>query len=172
MNEQTTRDFVALMSVNQMQIYAYVMSIVGNSNDADDIMQNTSAFMWEKFCEFQKGTDFVSWGIAIAYFKIKEFRKQKSRCQFSDELLDELHRKSQEKTANIGIFIEKLQECLNKLPPSDLNIIKLRYEAGNSIKRISQRINVTVQAVYRKLSVLHGILSRCIRHSIIQESIR
>ena len=171
MDEQMTKEFVHLMSVNQMNIYAYIMSIVGNSSDADDIMQNTSAFMWERYADFQNGTDFVSWGISVAYYKIKEFRKQSNRHQFSNDILEYLHVEHQKGLADINLYIEKLHECLEKLPPSDLRLIKLRYEFGNSVKRISMRVNISVQAIYMRLSKIHGILSRCIKRLIVQESI-
>lgn len=112
-------DFIHLMSVNQMNIYAYIMSIVGNSNDADDIMQNTSTFMWDRYSEFKSGTDFVSWGIPIAYYKIKEFHKQKSWHHFSDDVLDIIHRKAQEELTDINLYVEKLRQCLAKLSPPD-----------------------------------------------------
>jgi RNA polymerase sigma-70 factor (ECF subfamily) len=170
-NDQSTREFVHLMSASQMNIYAYIMSIVGNASDADDIMQDTSAFMWERFSEFKSGTDFVSWGISIAYYKIKEFRKTQTRCQFSDKVLEVIHNKAQQNLGDVTFYIEKLNECLSKLQPADLALVKLRYESGNSIKRISIRINKTVQAVYLKMSRIHGMLSRCIKRAIIQEPI-
>ena len=168
--DQRTKDFVHLMSINQMNIYAYIMSVVGNSSDADDIMQETSAFMWDRYSEFKSGTDFVSWGISIAYFKVKEFRRQQNRHQFSDEVLKVIHDKSQVNLKDINVYVEKLDQCLSKLPSSDLGLIRLRYESGNSIKRISMRTNVTVQAIYSRLSKIHGLLSRCIRRLIIQEA--
>ena len=169
-NEKKTREFVHLMSVNQMKIYAYIMSIVGNSNDADDIMQNTSAFMWNKYAEFKSGTDFVSWGISIAYYKIKEFRNQQKRFHFSEEVVEQLHTKAHENLTDVNLYVEKLQACLKRLPHNDLNLIKLRYEAGLSIKKISLRVNKTVQAVYMELSKIHGILSRCINRLIVQDT--
>ena len=170
-NAHSAKDFVHLMSVNQINIYAYIMSIVGNVNDADDIMQNTSAHMWERFSDFKNGTDFVAWGISIAYYKIKEFRKSKNRHQFSDEVLEIIHEKSKKEMADVNIYTEKLNQCLSKLSHDDLTLVRLRYESGNSVKRISLRVNKTVQTVYLKLSKIHGMLSRCIKRLIIQESI-
>ena len=169
-NDKLTREFVQLMSASQMNIYAYIMSIIGNTVDADDILQNTSAFMWERFSEFERGTDFVSWGISIAYYKIKEFRKRQSRNQFSDEVLEVIHNKSRQNLSDVNLYVEKLRKCLSKLPPSYMTLIKLRYESGNSVKRISNRVNKTVQAVYLKLSKIHGMLSRCVRRAIMEEA--
>ena len=169
--EQAANDFVHLMSVSQMSIYAYIMSVVGNSIDADDIMQNTSALMWTRYSDFESGTDFVRWGISIAHYKIKEFRKQQNRHQFNDKVMEVIHKQAPDKLSDLSLYIEKLNQCLAKLPSSDLSLVKLRYESGNSIKKISQRLNISVQAVYMKLSNIHGMLGRCIKQLIIQESI-
>jgi len=170
-NDRATRDFIHLMATSQMNIYAYIMSIVGNTNDADDIMQNTSAYMWERFSQFKSGTDFVAWGMSIAYYKIKEFRKSKARHQFSDDVMELIHKKAQQNLGDMNLYVEILNRCISKLLPSDLALVKLRYESGNSVKRIATRINVTVQAVYLRLSNIHGMLSRCIKRAIIEESI-
>ena len=165
----STSEFISLMSTNQFRIYAYIMSMVGNVNDADDIMQETSTFMWHKFTEFEDGTDFVSWGISIAYYKVKEFRRKKDRVKLSDEILEQLHKKSYDRLQDTNHYIDKLQKCLTNLPPADFDLIKLHYMAGNSIKKISMRINITVQAVYMRLSKIHGMLGRCIKRSLIEE---
>ena len=165
------REFVHLMSASQMNIYAYIMSIVGNSSDADDIMQNTSVLMWERFSEYESGTDFKRWGISIAYYKIKEFRKQNKQPQFNDEVFEKIHDQAHEEVGNMNLFIEKMRVCLTRLSQADLDIVKLRYQSGYSIKKVALRFNTSVQAVYMKLSKIHGILSRCIKLSIMQESI-
>ena len=41
--------FVRLLARYQGQIYAYILSIVGNYNDSDDIFQETSSKLWEMF---------------------------------------------------------------------------------------------------------------------------
>ena len=170
-NGQLSSEFIHLMSVSQINIYAYIMSIVGNASDTDDIMQNTSAFMWERFSEFEDGTDFVAWGISIAYFKIKEFRKQQRRHQLSDEAMELIHKKAQQNLSDTNLYVEKLKTCLSKLAPSDQTLVKLHYELGDSVKRVSDCIHKSVQAVYLRLSKVHGMLSRCIKRAIIEESI-
>ncbi len=159
------------MSVNHMSLYAYIMSMVGNSHDADDIMQNTSVLMWERFSEFKKGTDFVAWGIRIAFYKIKEFRAHNNRYQFDDDVFEQLHTKARANLTNANLYADKLNLCLAKLPSSDASLLRLRYGCDYSIKWISQRTNVSVQAVYMKLSKIHDMLGRCIKRLMAEESI-
>ena len=157
------------MATSQFRIYAYIMSMVGNVNDADDVMQETSSQMWKLFPEFENGTDFVSWGISIAYYKIKEFRRKNQHNKLSDTILEQLHKKSNDKLQDTNHYIDKLHNCMAKLSPSDFDLIKLHYTSGNSIKKISMRINITVQAVYMRMAKIHGMLGRCIKRSLIEE---
>jgi RNA polymerase sigma-70 factor (ECF subfamily) len=55
------REFIRLLTANQSRIYAYIVSLVPNFNDADDIMQETTTMMWERKEDFESGTDFVAW---------------------------------------------------------------------------------------------------------------
>ncbi len=56
--------FMRLLLANQQRIYGLILALVPNWNDADDIMQETSAVMWAKFDDYEAGTDFAAWGYA------------------------------------------------------------------------------------------------------------
>lgn len=166
-----TSDFVRLLTLNQSQIYAYIMSLVGNCADADDVLQETTATMWQKFGEFKPGTDFVSWGVAIAYYKVREFRRsrQRDKCQFDDEVLDILHQASRNELKDSNLYLSKLQDCVLKLDPRDYQLVKLRYISGVSINELSRRFNKTVRGVYYQIARVHGLLMRCIERNISLE---
>ena len=46
-------DFLQLLLNNQMRIYAFILSLVRNYDDADDLMQDTANTMWQKYSECQ-----------------------------------------------------------------------------------------------------------------------
>ena len=51
--------FVALFVKNQRRIYGYILTLVPDCNEADDLFQQTSMVLWEKSGEFRpakKGT--------------------------------------------------------------------------------------------------------------------
>ena len=169
--ESATKEFISLLSLNQIRINTYILSMVGNFNDADDIIQETTLTMWQKFSEFQSGTDFLSWGISIAYYKVKEFRKRKKLPQLSDEVIEQLHSQAPDKLKDTNLYIEKLEECLNKLNPNDYALVNQKYIAGNTVAEISKRFNVTIQSVYLRLSKIQGLLTRCIKRSIFTEEL-
>src|SRR5207245_3790200 len=84
--------FLRLFLQNERRLYAYVLTLVPNRADADDVFQDASLTMWDKFDSASPPDDFAAWGCRIAYFKVLDFRKktQRSRLQFNQELLERL----------------------------------------------------------------------------------
>src|SRR4051794_41905793 len=69
-NEADSRKrLMALMTRHQRQIFSYIYVLVHNRSDAEDLLQETSLVICEKFNEFKEGTDFVAWACQIAYWR-------------------------------------------------------------------------------------------------------
>ena len=69
------RLFLRLFLQNQRRIYAYVLTLLPNRADADDVFQEASLVLWDKFDESSPPDDFAAWGCRIAYFKVLDFYK-------------------------------------------------------------------------------------------------
>src|SRR5579883_1429068 len=82
--------FLRLFLQNERRLYAYILTLLANRADADDIFQEASLVMWDKFDERHPPDDFTAWGCRIAYFKVLDFckRSQRRRVQFSQEMLE------------------------------------------------------------------------------------
>jgi DNA-directed RNA polymerase specialized sigma24 family protein len=79
-----------LMTRHQRQIFGYIYALVPNRYDAEDLLQETSLVICEKFNEFEDGTDFVAWACQIAYWRIRYSRQifARSKVVFIQEILD------------------------------------------------------------------------------------
>ena len=166
--ETTTQpdDFQRLLYRNQTRIYAYVLSLVGNYPDADDIMQDTITVMWQKFSDFQPGSDFIAWGIKIAQFKILDYRRSKQRqkvVQYDDDILEEVISRATEAGKHFDERVEILSQCLKKQKERYFNIIKLRYFDGIDPKAIADRTGLTMSNVYKLLSRAYSQLLLCMK---------
>src|ERR1039458_5788418 len=65
------KELVALMTQHQRRIFSYIYTLVPNRYDAEDLLQETSVVICEKFDEFEPQTDFVAWACQIAYWRIR-----------------------------------------------------------------------------------------------------
>ena len=52
--------FVQLLAQSQRRIFLFVMSMVPNWNEAEEIIQETNLLLWREFDHFQPGTNFAA----------------------------------------------------------------------------------------------------------------
>jgi RNA polymerase sigma-70 factor, ECF subfamily len=162
------RTYVALLSSNHQRIYNYILLLVPNHNDADDIMQETSIVMFEKFDDFQTGTDFFPWAAAVAKYQVLNFLKKKKRDNlvFDQEIVEMLSGEGKERVEKFDEWIEALRKCVSKLHPTDRQLLKFLYYEKTNVKAIADRFGSSFQAVYRSLSRVNGLLLRCVRRTM------
>ena len=54
--------FLDLLMRNQKRIYNFILLLVPNYSDADDLMQETVSVMWSKFDSYEPGYSFYGLG--------------------------------------------------------------------------------------------------------------
>ena len=161
------RSFVELYSSNYSRIKYTILSLVPNVNEADDIMQETSRVMWEKFDQFEVGTNFVAWAVTIARYQVMSYRmKYNSRVSLSPDIIDMLVEESSNQMADEQQRIMALRNCLEKLEEKDLKLIKNRFEHNKTAKVLSKENGVAMNTIYRHESRILSLLFSCIRRTI------
>lgn len=162
------REFISLVTANQRRIYAYILTLVPNRNDADDILQETTTFMWEQKTDFISGTDFAAWGTRIAHFKVLDFRKKMKklhRMAIGDDQFRQIETQVLEHSKHVTDTIYKLQQCIKNLTEPDRQLLHLKYSMELTAKEISSRINKSIRFVYLSVSRIQDMLLNCVeRH--------
>src|SRR5450830_1166008 len=84
--------FVQLVTQYQQRVHLFILSLVPNRADADEILHETNMVLWRKFEEFRPGSDFRAWAFQVAYNKVKSFRERhgRDRLRFGPEVNDRL----------------------------------------------------------------------------------
>lgn len=160
--------FVKLLTANHARIYAYIISMVPNDSDADDIMQETAAVMWKNFSQFEPGTNFVSWAVTIAKYQILNYRKQnkRSRLFLSDEAYELLISETEKVQEQTRDRLQALRKCLKKLSSKDQQFIRMRYYDGSSARIVAQKAGTSIDAVYRYTARLNHWLLSCVQRTL------
>ena len=88
-NPQNTDGFVKLMTAHQGRLYAYVLSLLGDPDQANDVLQEANLVLWRTAGEFQMGSNFRAWAFRIAHFQVMAHRQRqlRDRLVFDDEML-------------------------------------------------------------------------------------
>lgn len=159
-----TERFVRDLTGNARRIYAYILALVPNWADADEIFQETSAVLWVKYGEYQPGTDFRAWAFRVAFNKVLQFRhaRGKNLLHFSEEFVESIDRDTLSDQELWERRHLALADCYAKLNPQDRELIDLRYEPGATTKGIAQQVGRSPDAVYKALSRIHDQLLVCI----------
>lgn len=157
--------FLRLLMLNDRRIYAYILSIVPNVSDADDIMQETSAIMWRKFSDFKSDMSFVAWGLTIARYQIMSYLKKRKRSKvcFSEDLTKLLEKEAEKTLSEMDDRLDALKHCIKKLNLTDQDLLKLRYERNLTLQNIGAHISKSTRASFYSLSRIHKLLLRCIK---------
>ena len=85
-HEQFAERFVR----SQDRIYAYVVTLLPNRTDAEEVFQQTSLVLWKKWQQFDPSRDFVAWACGIAHHEVQNFlrkHRDKGRVALSEDML-------------------------------------------------------------------------------------
>jgi len=168
-NETESRKrLMTLITRHQRQIFGYIYALVPNRYDAEDLLQETSLVICEKFNEFEDGTDFVAWACQIAYWRIRYSRQKfaRSKVVFNQEIVDAVAQTASTMTSELDSRHEALGNCLQKLHPRDRELVLTRYEPGSGVEEAARRSGRTLQTAYKALARLRKLLLDCVSNEL------
>src|SRR3954469_6721768 len=95
-----SEQFITLLNAAHGRLLGFLRVMLGNSADAEDVLQRTSMTIWRKFAEYDPARDFFSWASSFAFYEAKNFQRvaARSRLHFDDELME---RMAEERVADL-----------------------------------------------------------------------
>src|SRR6478609_9037419 len=144
-------EFDALLIAVLPRLRGYVAALVGGWNAVDDIVQEVSIVLIQKRETFEPNSNFAAWAFRVDYFKATTWRRDRQRegrVMFSETFFQSAAAIAEEHFAERPHVDEALAHCLDKLPPQDRELIRLKY---------GERVSLTSQAAAsdRKSNTLH-----------------
>lgn len=156
--------FIRLFMANERRIYTYILALLPNRTDADDVLQETSVVLWRKFDQYTPGTSFTAWAFAVARNKVMTHRqsRQRSRLKFDQSLIDALSTQLEQRAGELDRRHEMLTECIEKLSPRDRDLIRRRYEPDATVKSVASAVGRPVQGLYKAFQRIEDTLHECV----------
>ena len=169
---EASAEFVTLLTGNQRKLYAFILSLVRNAADADDVLQETNLVLWRKCGEFESGTNFDAWSFRIAKFQVMAHRKrqQRSKLHYDDELVELLAAEAIEDWDGHDARKRALSGCLRKLKPEQRKLVAERYEPGGSVNDMAQAQGRSPKAVSEALRRIRRALLTCVERTLEAEA--
>ena len=170
MNDEQTKAkrFFQLYNSVQLRLYSYLVIVLHNTNDAEDVLQETSIVLWEKFDDYQEGTNFGAWAIAIARNKSLRFmdNNKRTRQLFSNDFYKRVSELASISVGDVDQRSEALQICLEKVPDDGKELLTMKYTKEMSYQKISQYTGRSVNNLYSYFCKLNRALKICIEKRI------
>lgn len=172
-SEGADADFIALLQQHRTQVLGYLYCLVRNQADAEDLFQQVSLTMWNKFSEFELGSNFGGWATTIARNVTLAFlrAKERERARFSDELVIMLSSRNTWTPQEADERLAALAECQRKLSKSDQSLLAMYYGGGTTVKDVAQLLGRSAESVYTSLSRVRRSLYACIQRVISREGL-
>ena len=169
---EVSAEFIQLLTTHQSRLYAYALSLLGNRESAQEVMQETNIVMWRKADRFEIGTNFAAWMMKIAYYQVLEYRRKINRQALfvvDEDFLSALAEEVSESTARMEEQQMALQACLARLPERQRDMVRRRYSDGASIKAVAEQIGIAASAVKQTLFRARGKLIDCVRYRMKEQ---
>jgi RNA polymerase sigma-70 factor, ECF subfamily len=170
--EDRGANFVRLLAAHEHRLGSYVLALVPNWNDSEEIIQQTKLRLWEQFGTYDPTKDFGVWACVIARYEVLTFRTRSARSHvhFSQALIDrmsgELTQTAAESDARLG-FIE---ECLKKLTQWQRDLLWRCCVAGDSTRAVASDLGRKADATRQALLRIRRKLYHCIEDARQKEA--
>lgn len=165
---QEREQFVQLWARHKPRLYSYVLSLVPNWADADEVFQETNIRLWRDFHRFDGGTDFGSWATSVAYYQVLTWRKRQSRSRlmFDDAAVNAIAKHHERLMPLAEARFGALRECFDKLSQRQRDLLTRCYTSGASVAEVGAAVGKTRPAMYKSLQRIRASLRLCIERRI------
>jgi RNA polymerase sigma-70 factor (ECF subfamily) len=167
-----TDQFVQLLTSSQGALRGYILSLLPDATQADEVVQETNLALWHMRDQFEPGTSFMAWASKVAYFRVLSHRRklQRDRLIFDDRLLDYLAERQSERFDEGESRRHALRRCLARLSDAHRELLRQRYGPSASVDALAKQLGQSAAAVSQRLYRIRRILSECIQRTLAAEA--
>lgn len=134
-------------------VYRYVLSRVGNVQDAEDLTTQTFMSVLNSIGTYKADSQFLTWVLGIARHKIADFfRRKKPAISLEHAGHLQAHFAPIEDAVHQTLQLERVVACLGNISPDRAEAITLRIFGGLNVSEIAQLMDRSDDAVYALLS--------------------
>ena len=156
--------FADIYSGNLTRVYRYIYYLVANKSDAEDLTSQTFLNAWANIGRYtDRGIPILAWLLRIGRnLAMKHLGRRRPHGQLNGGEVDEASEHDPEAVAEEATEQVALREAIAQLPPTQQQVIFLRFAEGMPNPEVAQKIGKTEGAVrviqYRALRNLAHIL--------------
>ena len=156
--------FVQLLAAHEHCLSSYVLALVPNWSDAEEIIQQTKLRLWEQFDAYDPDKSFGTWACVIARYEVLTFRKRsaRSRVHFSQTFVDRVSEELAQTATESDSRMVFLDECVEKLAQWQRDLLWRCCVVGDSTTTVATQLGRKAESTRKALLRVRRKLFRCI----------
>ncbi|MBN1395089.1 MAG: sigma-70 family RNA polymerase sigma factor [Pirellulales bacterium] len=161
--------FMALYSSHQRRLYLYALTLLPDSVDAEDVLQEANLVLWRKFDQYRQGTNFFAWACRIVRYEVLKHREKSARAAslLDPDVLDRLAELAATQVEHLDEqHRQALVDCMKRLSPGDRELMHHRYAEALTVKAMAAAMNRSPNAVSQSLGRVRRLLLDCINAAV------
>lgn len=157
-------DFAEQLVRNQRRVFAYIVTLLSNRDDAEDVFQSTCLILWKKWEEFDPSRDFFTWSCGIAHNEARNLlrRKRLPRLQLSEDVMAQVAETRLKADKFLEMRGQFLSHCLEKLADGQRLLVEQCYLGDKQIKTLAEEMGISPAALTMRLQRIRKTLYECI----------
>ena len=168
----STVEFMWLLGQHERSLATYILALVPNWADADEIAQDTKLKLWEQFDRYERGSHFGAWARTIAWYQIQTWRRQQQRAslRFSDQTVELLAADAEKQAEQLSPRHYALEKCLAKLQDNQRELIVECYSRHEeSLREVARRLGRKYESTRKSLLRIRRLLAECVDRQVQPE---
>lgn len=167
------RDLVSELMRIQFDLHAYIVVLLGGTQDAHDLLQETNRQIIELEGQREGIVNVLAWAKRLAYFQVCTWRRKQTRERlvFDDALFEQVAAAVPEERPAASRRIHALNECLKKLPEKMRELFLARHVDNVPVHVLAGREGRSPDGVSVTLHRTRLALRDCIEKRLVLEQV-
>jgi RNA polymerase sigma-70 factor, ECF subfamily len=167
MNSTLADPFSELFLRHQKDVFAYILTLAPDRNDAADIYQQTCLALLEKQEQYDPGRAFFPWACGFALNEVRRFRRahHRERMQLSDAVIESLASVQLKSASQIEGKLDLLMDCLESLPADKRETLMQCYAHRGGMRELAVRLALDPNTLYKRLERTRKTLMECMERT-------
>ena len=169
MRDGSSDAFEAVLSFHERQIFTHLVRLVGNKDEASDLLQETFIRLYKNRKQIAVDGNIKSWLYKVATnIAYDHFRKKKRENLVSiddDETFETFSEELSYTNVEQQILSADLENALEKIRPHYKNILLLYYREGFSYEEIAEILDTPLNTIKTHLRRARQELAKLLQES-------
>jgi len=170
---ELSEEFILELTQSQHRLFGFLFKRLADREQAREVLQLTNLVLCRKADNYEPGTNFKAWAMAVANYEVMAYRKTqvRERLVFTDEVDAMIGPEEDKKSPNQSDRLAHLSHCLKYMSSKNRELLDWRYQGERTMVQIAEDIGSTIGSVKVKLHRLRRQLLGCIQNRMQEDRI-